>query len=154
MRPTLVLALFSLTIACATTDSAGEVQPVPMAETASAGANGSTHGLASHLAFAMSDPLTHEWTDERGRRIHAVLCVSYSFGAEQSHAATQQVHANWPHAAEQARELIAGSDLTTETGTVQCEEDLCAMLTRTLFPNSATEGSRVERVVWQRLTWN
>lgn len=161
MQRTATFTLLLLTGACATTEPTSvDPQPAPMGETAPIDpANGATtqavRSAPAGLVFTRSDSIAHEWTDAQGRRMHVVFRLSLGMPADRTAAATQRMQGNWATAAQQARRVCEGADLTTDPGTEQCEQRLCEVFTRALAKDApGNDGTRAARVIWQRLTWD
>lgn len=104
--------------------------------------------------FGRTEVMRHEYTDERGHSMQVAVQFTYRADDGRAPAAAERVRARWHDAVEQARLVLQRADLTSEAGTLECEERLCGVLTETLFSDhDGSQLATIERVVWKRVTW-
>lgn len=106
------------------------------------------------LEYARSDDIVLEWVGDKGARITASFCVSFSAPMGRSDLAAETMNANWQDAVEMARAICEHADLFDEHGRTAAETLLCRKLTEVMFANADGDANgQVERVIWNRLLW-
>ncbi|MEO6595977.1 MAG: hypothetical protein ABIP94_14595 [Planctomycetota bacterium] len=162
MRRSTLLTVGFLLSTAACTSTAGstiEMAPMPIGETAPT-VTGEPLPIVGDRAYGRSDPMHHDWTDGRGRRMHVVFVMAFSAPAELLGDATLRMRNAWNEALPAARSTIEAFDLATEQGAIRCELQLRDRLTAAWFAGEANGGGAVaggavvERVIWQRVTWD
>ncbi len=104
--------------------------------------------------YARTGTIEHQWRKNGGHRTSVAFTLSFSAEPGQLEAARVAVEDNWSEAVERAQGICELVDLTSETGRFQCEAVLRQRLSDVFF--TTTDGKqlgRVERVIWDRLTW-
>jgi hypothetical protein len=135
--------LLAVAAACQSGAEPGPVPSMPMGETAAAAETG--------VDVAVQHPITHVWADARGQLRSATFRFTYRTRSAHAVLAAECVRSHWQDAIDGSLRVLQRSDATSEQGRKDCDRDLQAQLTETLFPCDAGEPlATVREIVWDK----